>query len=89
MEGELNTIVDFGATCIDVTVDHNIFGEIRGKLEISSRYDVMVFLKNINEEYQPLSIISNGVHIHKIGCRDEKIFKMIKEKLREKGFLYE
>ncbi|MDO4546399.1 MAG: transcription repressor NadR, partial [Bacillota bacterium] len=37
LRDELYTMVDFGATVIDVTIEHAIYGEISGKLDLSSR----------------------------------------------------
>ena len=36
MEAELNTIVDNGCTVIDVIVDHPIYGQLTGPLQISN-----------------------------------------------------
>lgn len=45
MEAELNTIVDNGCTVIDVIVDHPIYGQLTGPLQISSRYEVSQFIE--------------------------------------------
>ena len=39
MEDELNAIVDQGCTVIDVIVEHPIYGQLTGPLQLSSRYD--------------------------------------------------
>ena len=44
MEAELNTIVDNGCTVIDVIVDHPIYGQLTGPLQISNRYEVSQFI---------------------------------------------
>lgn len=88
-EEELNTIVDFGGTCIDVSVDHPFFGEITGNLSIKSRYDVSVFLKHLERDSKPLSSLSyDGVHLHRIGCPDKETFERIVSSLDEKGIIY-
>lgn len=84
---ELNTIVDFGGTCIDVTVEHHIYGNISGQLNIASRYDASIFVEKITGDSMPLSILSGGVHSHKIGCESEEIFNLICEKLNQLGIL--
>lgn len=86
---ELNTIVDYGGTVIDVSVDHGIYGQLTGKLEISSRYEVALFMEKIGDADKPLSILSGGLHFHKIGCPDEEIFRLICSALRDKGILAE
>ncbi len=87
LEEELNTIVDFGATCIDVTVEHGIYGTLTGELGISSRYDVSLFMEKLDSEDRPLSSLSGGLHLHRIGCRDRELFDLVCKALREKGFL--
>ena len=90
MESELTSIVDNGATCIDVVVDHAIYGELTGKLDISSRYDVNTFCQKVMEsDDQPLSIISGGLHMHRIGCANREVFERVVSELRSKGFLEE
>ena len=89
MLDELYTIVDFGGTCIDVKIDHIIYGEITGQLDISSRYDADVFMSKINEADQPLSRLSDGIHEHRIGCRDKEIFDMIRKELLAKKIIIE
>ena len=88
MKDELYTIVDFGGIVIDVTIEHSIYGEISGLLNLSSRYEVDMFVKSVSgESDKPLSTISGGIHLHKIGCKSEEIFNLIKEKLKEQGIL--
>ena len=86
---ELYTIVDFGATVVDVTIEHALYGELSGKLDLSSRYDVDAFMDKVEQEKNcaPISSLTNGVHLHRIRYRDEESFKRIKEALREKHIL--
>lgn len=87
---ELYTIVDYGGTAIDVLIDHPVYGEISGMLNIASRYDAELFLKQVLvDEVQPLSKLSDGIHIHRIGCRDKEIFNLIVEELKKAGIFYE
>ena len=89
LEEELNTIVDFGGTVIDVSVDHGIYGQLTGRLGISSRYEVKLFMEKVSDADRPLSVLSGGLHFHKIGCPDEEIFNLICAALREKVILVE
>lgn len=88
---ELYTIVDFGATVVDVTIEHALYGELSGKLDLSSRYDVDAFMDKVEQEKNcaPISSLTDGVHLHRIRYRDEESFRRIKEALREKGILIE
>lgn len=88
LRDELYTIVDFGAEVFDVTIEHTIYGEISGSLNLLSRYDVDMFCEKIQASTDlPLSMLTEGVHLHKIGCRDEETFKKIKDALNKKGIL--
>lgn len=88
MRDELYTIVDFGGTVIDVTIEHSIYGEISGFLNLSSRHEVDMFIKSVSgESDKPLSTISGGIHLHRIGCKSEEIFNLIKDRLKEQNIL--
>ncbi|HHV27644.1 MAG: transcription repressor NadR [Clostridiaceae bacterium] len=88
IEDELKTIVDMGGKILDVIVEHPVYGEIKGSLMISSRLDVEKFIKNLkNTNAEPLSSLTDGIHIHSIEIEDEETFKKIIEKLEEKSYL--
>lgn len=90
MEEELNSIVDQGCTVVDVAVDHPLYGQLVGKLELSSRYEVGQFVERCQrEEAQPLSMLTHGVHLHAIRCPDEGAFQRVRAALRESGILLE
>ncbi len=87
---ELYTIVDFGGCAIDVTIEHPIYGQLSGNLDIHSRYDTDVFLRQVSlDSSRPLSDLTGGIHLHRIGCRDEETFLRICSALKEKGILLE
>jgi hypothetical protein len=88
MERELNIIVDNGCTVLDVIVEHPIYGQLAGRLELKSRYDVRQFaLRSQQEEARPLSDLTDGIHLHTILCPDEDAFQRVKEDLRQAGLL--
>ncbi len=90
MEGELNAIVDQGCTVVDVVVEHPVYGQLVGKLELSNRYEVGQFVQRCQrEEAQPLSKLTDGVHLHTIRCPDEAAFQRVRTALREAGILLE
>lgn len=87
---ELYTIVDFGGYAIDVIIEHSLYGQLSGCLDIASRYEVDLFCEQIKKENnRPLSLLTGGVHLHHIGCRDKATFELIKNKLTEKGIALE
>lgn len=89
LQDELYTIVDFGGIVIDVTIEHSLYGQLSGMLNLASRYDVDAFIEKVNqtENAKPLSLLTGGIHLHRIGCKDENAFLRIQDALREKGFM--
>lgn len=89
IEEELNIIVDNGCEVIDVIIEHAVYGELSGKLEISNRYDVQSFVHTLlTENAPPLSLLTGGVHIHTLRCPDEEAFLRVLRQLEENGYLY-
>lgn len=87
---ELYIMVDHGAIVENVIVDLPLYGELVGKLEIASRYDVDLFIEQMQlHNAKNLSEMNEGVHLHTIKCNDEEMLKRIKDKLKEGGYLYE
>ncbi len=89
MRDELYTIVDFGATVIDVCVEHPIYGELIGSLNLSSRFDVDMFMDKFdnNTDAAPISALTGGTHLHHIGAKSSEVINRIKEALNSKGLL--
>ncbi|MCR2044358.1 transcription repressor NadR [Anaerosalibacter massiliensis] len=88
IEDELKTIVDIGGKVLDVIIEHPIYGEIKSSLMISSRLDVDEFIKNLKAtNAEPLSSLTEGVHIHSIEVENEENFKKIEKVLEEKSYL--
>lgn len=89
MADELYTIVDLGGCAIDVIVDHPVYGQLTGKLHLSSRYDVDQFMKKItHDDAKPLSQLTNGLHLHTIQCLDQETYQRIVDALDKKGYLF-
>lgn len=89
LKTELYTILDLGGSILDVIVDHPIYGQLTGQLQIHSRYDADDFMRKLEtEQAQPLSRITNGIHLHTIRCQDESAFKRIVEALEAEGILF-
>ncbi|MBQ3135265.1 MAG: transcription repressor NadR [Oscillospiraceae bacterium] len=90
MERELNAIVDQGCTVVDVIVEHPVYGQITGPLQLTSRYDVAQFVRLVAEQgATPLSALTDGIHLHTILCPDEAAFDRVKESLKQLGMLPE
>lgn len=86
LSDELYTIVDFGGTILDVTIEHNTYGQLSGTLGVGSRHEADKFLEKLNENKdKPLSDLTGGIHLHRIGCRDKATFDLIVSSLVSKG----
>lgn len=88
VEQELLTIVDNGCTVIDVTVEHPVYGQLTGPLQIASRYEVGQFIERCRNA-EPLSRLTDGIHLHTLLCPDEAAFERTKSALRALGVLLE
>lgn len=88
MEQELYIMVDNGCTVLDVIVEHPVYGQLTGALQLASRYDVQQFILRANAA-QPLSLLTEGVHLHTLSCPGEEAFRRVVEALAQAGFLLE
>lgn len=89
-EEELNLIVDNGGKVLDVIVEHPYYGELKGLLMLSSRYDVAKFMEVIKKEKAALlSSLTGGVHLHTVEAESDEALDRIEKALRDKGFLIE
>ncbi len=88
MEAELNAIVDQGCSVLDVIVDHPVYGQLTGPLELASRYDVQQFLDRCAGA-RPLSDLTSGIHLHTLSCPSEDAFQRVRASLRSLGVLLE
>lgn len=85
---ELNIIVDFGATVVDVFVKHEPYGELSAPLDVHTRREVLDFLESItNGKSSPLMTITCGDHYHTVRADSEKTLDEIEAELDRHGFL--
>ncbi|WP_455718856.1 3H domain-containing protein [Anaerosporobacter sp.] len=88
IQDELCSIVDHGGKVLDVIVMHDIYGEIRTDLIMSSRKDVYDFVKKVKEKQTvPLKDLTDGTHLHTVEADSEATLDEIEAVLREKGYL--
>ena len=88
MKDELYTVVDEGCIVKDVIVDHPVYGQLTGELELKSRYDVDQFIERVQStNAKPLSFLTEGIHLHTIICPDDAAYNRIVEKLKKQGVL--
>ena len=88
MERELTLMVDQGCTVENVIVEHPVYGQLTGPLDLSSRYDVSEFIRKVEENSaKPLSDLTDGIHLHTLRCPDREAFQRTVAKLEQEGFL--
>ena len=88
MEEELETIVKYGGIVEDVIVEHSLYGEIRGMLMIKNLNDLQKFMNKYKEDkVKPLSLLTDGVHLHTISADSEENMKNIIGELETRGFV--
>ena len=85
---ELEIVVKYGGIIEDVIVEHPLYGEIRGILMIKNHNDLNKFKNSLNQiDAKPLSMLTNGVHLHTISADSVENMELIKEELKESGFI--
>ncbi len=88
IDDELKTVIDLGGKVIDVIVDHPIYSEIKIPLMLSSRIEIDEFVNSLERENaEPLSSLTEGVHIHTIEVPSLEIYEKILMELDRKGYL--
>lgn len=76
MGRELTAVVDAGGEVVDVVVEHPVYGQLTGLLQLSSRYDIQQFLSRCSRsDARPLSDLTGGIHLHTLSCPDEAAFQ--------------
>jgi hypothetical protein len=79
IEDELFSIVKAGGKILDVIVEHPIYGEIKGRIDVENENDIIKFLSLLKTTHAtPLLELSNGIHIHTIEVKDDETFEKVK-----------
>ena len=88
---ELYAIVDMGGTVVNVIIEHDLYGEITGGLNLKTRDDVDLFISRLNSSRDKLllELSHHGVHLHTIACRDKSHFDDIVRVLKAKKLLFQ
>jgi transcriptional regulator of NAD metabolism len=85
---ELNILVDNGVKVLDVVVEHPLYGELRGALQIESRADVEDFLRRRRATNASLlSSLTGGVHLHTLEASKTEMIARAKSQLHGRGIL--
>ena len=90
MYKELQIMVDNGCLVKDVIVEHPVYGQLAGELNISTRHDVSEFMRRVKQkDASPLSDLTGGIHLHTVLFPDQDAYERVVQNLRAAGFLYE
>lgn len=85
---ELYAVVDNGGYVMDVIVEHPIYGQLRGELNLRSRNDIDEFVRLVRVSgAAQLCDLTGGLHIHTISLPDKDAYEKIARRLREIGVL--
>lgn len=85
---ELDCIVDAGGWVVDVIIEHEIYGRLKGDLIIHNRADVREFMHKVEEhQTRPLTDLTEGVHFHTIEAEQETTLNAVEKALAEAGLL--
>ena len=88
IQEELNIIVDYGGTAVDVFVEHEPYGELRAPLNVSNRSQVQAFVDELSEgKSGPLLTVTAGYHYHTVRAKSEEILDQIEDQLKKHHFL--
>lgn len=86
---ELYTVVDYGCALLDVTVNHAVYGQISGQLQIFSRFDADQFAQKLQTcADKPLSTLTGDIHLHTVQYESEEKLEKMLEALAREGILF-
>ncbi|RRK10108.1 transcription repressor NadR [Lactiplantibacillus garii] len=87
---EMTRIIQAGGVIKDVTVEHPLYGRLRGELELRTVGDVHLFMGRLKKQHgHLLSELTDGIHTHTIGYQTAAQLTAIQATLRTAGYLYE
>ncbi len=85
---ELTTIAELGGQVLDVSVEHQLYGQIRVDLVIQSPQDAAEFAQRLAaSEGEPLKVLTGGDHYHTVAAGSERLLDVIERELAAKGYL--
>lgn len=88
MGRELELMVRFGCQVLDVIVEHPVYGQLAGQLQISTMEDVDRFIRSVEENgAKPLSDLTGGIHLHTLRCPNEQTYQALVAALVEERLL--
>lgn len=87
-EEELMIVVENGGKVRDVIIEHPIYGEITGMLNLSTPAAVKNLIGRLKQkDAQMLSSTTDGVHMHTVEAESEAVLDKIAKELSAAGIL--
>jgi len=84
IEEELMTVVNAGGKVIDVIVEHPLYGELKGRIDVSTQDDVVKFMSLLKTTHAtPLLELSDGIHLHTIEAPNKETMQKILKALKK------
>lgn len=88
LKEELYLVADCGCGVLDVIVEHPVYGQLSGQVQVFSRADADAFCSALaNNAAGPLCSLTDGVHLHTLSCPTEAHRDRVLAALRQGGFL--
>lgn len=88
MQTELNICIKNGCSVLDVIVEHPLYGQITGPLQLYSIQDVDQFIQKAdNYKAHALSELTDGIHLHTLLCPDLASYERVCHALEDEGIL--
>jgi len=85
---ELCTIVELGGRVLDVSVEHELYGQLRADLIINNRDDAEEFVCRLAAcRGNPLKLLTGDRHYHTVVAGSERLLDLIEAELDRKGYL--
>ncbi|MCZ2492112.1 transcription repressor NadR [Dellaglioa carnosa] len=90
VQEELELLIRNGAEVQNVTINHEIYGELSGTLLIKTENDINEFMTKLNgHKGRLLSELTAGIHTHLIKVASEESFAKIQQELFDAGLSYQ
>lgn len=87
-EDELRTIIDLGATVVDVFVWHKVYGKVKATLNIFSHRQIDQFIEGVRMgKSTELMNITGGYHYHTVRAETDEVLSKVEKALEEKGYI--
>lgn len=85
---ELHALVGCGVRVVDVVVEHPLYGELRGYLDLSTAAEVDAWLDALGRhQASVLSVLTGGVHLHTLEADEPLALAEARGRLKAMGFL--